>query len=189
MAEFDTCVGGGELPSDLALVGVGGVLPGGEFGVEGVEVGDAAIEALAGQGGELDLGDVEPNPCRGVWWISSRCASTKALAGWNALVEGADGVGVEVVHHQHDGLGVGVLVGEQVIDLMGPVNLGSVRLGVDAAPAASGFDPDEDRAGALADVLAVLFPVVTGLGGDRSRTCPSSWKGFSSMHTTGRRGS
>jgi hypothetical protein len=49
----------------LALVGVGGVLPGGEFGVE---VGDAAIEALAGQGGELDLGDVEPGAVSGVWW-------------------------------------------------------------------------------------------------------------------------
>ena len=76
------------------------------------------------------------NPCRGVWWISSRCAGAKALAGWNAHVEGAESVGVEVVHHQHDGLGVGVLVGEQVIDLMGPVDLGSVRLGVDAAPPA-----------------------------------------------------
>ena len=48
MAEFDAGVGGGELPLDLALVGVGGVLPGGEFGVEGVDVGDTAIEALAG---------------------------------------------------------------------------------------------------------------------------------------------
>ena len=56
MAELDPGIGGGELPLDLALVGVGGVLPGGEFGVEGVDVGDTAIEALAGEGGELDLG-------------------------------------------------------------------------------------------------------------------------------------
>ena len=48
MAELDPGVGGGELPLDLALVGVGGVLPGGEFGVEGVEVGDAPVEALSG---------------------------------------------------------------------------------------------------------------------------------------------
>ena len=46
MAEFGSGVGGGELPVDLAVVGVGGVLPGGEFGVEGVEVADAAVEAL-----------------------------------------------------------------------------------------------------------------------------------------------
>jgi hypothetical protein len=60
VAEFEAGVGGGELPVDLALISVGGVLPGGEFGVEGVDVGDAAVEALASQGGEFDLGDVEP---------------------------------------------------------------------------------------------------------------------------------
>jgi hypothetical protein len=84
-------------------------------------------------------------------------------------------VGVEVVHHQYDGLGVGVVVGEKVVHLTGLVDLGSVGLGVDAAPAAQGFDPDEDRAGAAADVLAVLFPVVAGLGGIGSRACPNSW--------------
>ena len=84
MAEFDAGVSGGELPVDLALVGVGGVLPGGEFGVEDVKVGDAAVEALAGQGGEFDLGDVEPGAVSGVWWISSRCASANAVAGSNA---------------------------------------------------------------------------------------------------------
>jgi hypothetical protein len=30
--------------------GVGGVLPGGEFGVEAVDIGDAPVEALAGEG-------------------------------------------------------------------------------------------------------------------------------------------
>ena len=84
MAELDPGVGGSELPLDLALVGVGGVLPGGEFGVEGVEVGDAPVEALAGQDGQLDLGDVEPGAVSGVWWISSRCASASAVAGSNA---------------------------------------------------------------------------------------------------------
>ena len=51
MAEFRAGVGGGELPVDLALVGVGLVLPGGEFGVECVEVTDAAVEALPAQDG------------------------------------------------------------------------------------------------------------------------------------------
>jgi hypothetical protein len=50
VAEFDAGVGGGELPVDLALLGVGGQLPGGEFGVEGVDVGDTPVEALSGQG-------------------------------------------------------------------------------------------------------------------------------------------
>ena len=66
-------------------------------------------------------------------------------------------MGVEVVHDEHDGLGVGVVMGEQVLDLASPVGLGSVGLGVDAAPPAQRFGPDEDRAGAVADVLAVFF--------------------------------
>ena len=117
-------------------------------------------------------------PWRGVWWISSRCASANACGGFERLVERADAVGVEVVHDQHDGLGVGVVVGEQVVDLTGPVDLGSVGLGVDAAPAAQGFDPDEDRAGAVADVLAVFFAVLTGLGGDRVADLPEQLVGL-----------
>ena len=84
MAEFDAGVGSGELPVDLSVVGVGGVLPGGEFGVEGVDVGDAPVEALAGEGGEFDLGDVEPGAVAGVWWISSRWARANAVAGSKA---------------------------------------------------------------------------------------------------------
>jgi hypothetical protein len=84
VAEFDAGICGGELRVDLPLIGVGGLLPGGELGVEGVKVGDAPVQALAGQGRELDLGDIEREPCRGVWWISSRCANTNAVAGSNA---------------------------------------------------------------------------------------------------------
>ena len=65
MAQFDACVVGGELPVHLTPVGVGGVLPGWEFGVEDVEVADPAIEALPGQRGEFALGDVEPRPVFG----------------------------------------------------------------------------------------------------------------------------
>lgn len=66
MAESDSCVVGGEVPVDLALVVVGGLLPGREFGVEDVEFGDAAVEALAGERGEFDLCDVEPGAVLGV---------------------------------------------------------------------------------------------------------------------------
>ena len=87
-------------------------------------------------------------------------------------------VGVEVVHDQHDGVGVGVVVGEQVLHLTGPVDPGPVGLGVDAAPAAQRLDPDEDRAGAVADVLAVFFPVPAGLGGDRVADLPQQLVGL-----------
>jgi hypothetical protein len=48
-------VAGGEVPVDLALVVVGGVLAGSQFGVEDAEVADAPVQALAGEGGQFDL--------------------------------------------------------------------------------------------------------------------------------------
>jgi hypothetical protein len=51
--------------------------------------------------------------------------------------------------------------------LVGPVDLGALWLGVDVAPAAQRLDPDEDRAGAVADILAVFSTVTAGDGGDR----------------------
>lgn len=47
VAEFDGGVVGGEVPLDLALIGIGLPLPGSEFGVEGPEVLDAPVQALA----------------------------------------------------------------------------------------------------------------------------------------------
>lgn len=50
VAESGAGVAGGEVPADLPLAGVGGVLPGREFGVEYVEGPDAAVKTLSGQG-------------------------------------------------------------------------------------------------------------------------------------------
>jgi hypothetical protein len=80
MAEFDAWVIGGEVPTRLALLGVDGALPGCEFGVEGVEVADAAVETLPRQRGQLDLGDVEAGP------VFGGVVDLQALGQGNALV-------------------------------------------------------------------------------------------------------
>ena len=46
MLEFDACVGGGEVPVGLGVVGIAVMLPSGDFFDEGLLVGDAAVEAL-----------------------------------------------------------------------------------------------------------------------------------------------
>ena len=76
-------------------------------------------------------------------------------------------MGVEVVHHQHHGLGVGVIHAQQLLDLAGPVDPGPLGQCLNPTPSAQGFDPHEDRARAAADVLAVLAGVVTGAGRER----------------------
>jgi len=94
VAEFDPGVVGGELPVDLALFGVGGVLPGGELGVEDLEVADAALEALPGQRRELDLGDVEPRPVFGGVVDLQALGQREGLGRIEGLVQGGDAVGV-----------------------------------------------------------------------------------------------
>ena len=82
-------------------------------------------------------------------------------------VEGSEGVGVEVVHDQHDLLGVGVVHGEQVVDLGGPVGPGAPVSGGHAPTTGQRLDPHEDRAGAVPDVLVVLLAVPARCGRER----------------------
>ena len=46
MLKFDASIFGGELPVSLGVAGIAVVLPGGNFVVEDLFVGNAAIEAL-----------------------------------------------------------------------------------------------------------------------------------------------
>jgi hypothetical protein len=95
VSELGSGVGGGELPVDLSLVGVDGVVPRGEFTVEDVQVGDATIQTLAGQGRQFDLGDVEPGPVlAGVVDLQPLCQGERL--GFEGLLERADRMGVRL---------------------------------------------------------------------------------------------
>src|SRR3954471_23430663 len=146
-------VAGGEVPVDLPLVGVDGVLPGGQLVVEDVEVVDPPVQALSGQGGQLDLGDVQPGAVFGGVVDLQPGGEAARLDRLERLVQGAERVGVEVVHDQDHRLGVGIVDGEQVIDLGGPVEPGAPGPGIHASAAGQRLDPDEDRAAAVPDVL------------------------------------
>ena len=63
--EFDTRVVGGEVPVDLGSDPVSGGLPSADFGSQGVDGVDAAVEALADRHAEFDLGDVQPTAVLG----------------------------------------------------------------------------------------------------------------------------
>ena len=124
MAEFHPGVVGGVLPVDLTFLSVGGVPPGGELGAQDLEVADARGQALPGQGGELDLGDVEPRPVLGGVMDLQALGQRVGLGRFEGLLQRGDAVGVEVVHDQHHGLGLGVVDGQQLLDLAGPVDPG-----------------------------------------------------------------
>lgn len=114
---------------------------------------DSSISAMLSQ-----------EPCLGVWWISSSAGQGVGLRGREGLVERGDRVGVDVVHHQDDLVRRGVVDGQQMVHAVGPVGAGPGGLGVGAAPTPQWFGPDEDRAGAVANVLGVLAGYLPRLG-------------------------
>jgi hypothetical protein len=58
--EVDSCVGGGELPVGLGVVGIAVMLPGGDFVDEGLFVGNTTVEALGRQDAEFGFRQIEP---------------------------------------------------------------------------------------------------------------------------------
>lgn len=68
------------------------------------------------------------DPCGGVVDLQALCQRPGFGCG-EGLVEGPDGVGIEIVHHQHDFLGIGIVNAEQVINFLSPVDSGCAGCG------------------------------------------------------------
>ena len=82
------------------------------------------------------------------------------------------------LHLNLDSLGAGVVDGEQMLDLVRPVDPGAPWSGDDAPPARQGLDPAEDRARPTARVLAVLPAVATRGGEDGFTSVPEELVGL-----------
>jgi hypothetical protein len=84
----------------------------------------ALRETLARQSSEFDLGHIQPTPMqRGVMDFQFGRETTR-FGGREGVVKGGRGVSGEVVHHQDDFLGVGILDVDHVLHEMGK-SLGS----------------------------------------------------------------
>ena len=109
-------------------------------------------------------------PCLGVWWISSLSASRLASAGREGLVERGRRVGVELVHDQHDPLGVGVVDVDQLLDAVRPVEPGALVADAHLPPAAQRLADQEEVDHPAPHVLRVVArragPGAAGSGAD-----------------------
>jgi hypothetical protein len=72
------------------------------------------------------------------------------------LIQRRRGVGVEVVLHQHDPLGVGIVDIQQVLDAVRPVDAGAPVADHDVAPAGKRLADQEQVAHPAALVLIIL---------------------------------
>src|SRR5579883_1052704 len=103
--EFDARVGRREAPMDLAGGSRGVPLP--QEGAEVGRAGDPLVEALQGDRGEEDLGDVEPAAVlRGVMNLEA-LGQPAGLLGLEGFVQAGQRMDVQVVHDQHDDPGGG----------------------------------------------------------------------------------
>ena len=151
-------------------------------------VGDAPVEALAAHGAQLDLRDVQPAPvlracsgspaCRPAAW--PRPAGTPRRAGRR--------VGVQVVQHQDDPLGVRVAHVDQVLDDVRPVQLGPPLGDLTCRCPRSGSHRGTG-CGPAPLVLVVVRACAARRAGRRGRASARNCLLASSRQTCGRRGS
>ena len=105
--KFDACILGGELPLGRGGVGVSAFDPSGRFRGHGAGVGQTPVQALAGQHAEFRFGHVQPTAVLGRVRELKLVQQPARLRRRKRLVQRGAGVGVEVVHHQRDPLGLG----------------------------------------------------------------------------------
>src|SRR5436309_16012087 len=103
---------------------------------ECVAVGNAAIQALAGEHAEFGLGHVEPTAVfRGVMNLQLG-GQPLGFGGWKRLVQRSRRVDVQLVYDQDNLLDVGEMHVDQVLDDVREVSRRSMSADYDLSPAA-----------------------------------------------------
>ena len=162
--KFAACFFQRELP---LYRGPGGIALGharGDVGREFLLGGNALVQAPAGNGREFAFDHVEPGRIlRRVMHLEAR-GQGPGLLGGQVLVEDGVGVGVEVVLHQPDFLGLRIC-GGQLLHEAAVVGAGAAGRDLDRALAGAGFEGGRPAGRALAHVGAALPAGAAGLGG------------------------
>ena len=103
---LNTCVRGSELPVGLGVVGISIIFPGCDFVDEGLFIRNAAIEALGRKNTEFGLRHIEPTAV--LWRVMpfEPFGQPPCFGSGKSFIERSLGVGVEIILHQSDFLGV-----------------------------------------------------------------------------------
>src|SRR5712691_10448833 len=154
--ELDPGVLGRKAPVDATTRSVACRPPRCDLPLQRRPIGQAAVQALPGEHGKLDLGHVQPAAMLGGVVQLQPIGQPLGLGWLERLIQRRGGVGVEVVLHQHDLLGAGVVDLEQVLDAVCPVDAGAPVADHDVAPAAQRLADHKQVADPAALVLIVL---------------------------------
>src|SRR6266567_4441935 len=155
VAKDAPCIGGGELPIDAALAAVCAGVPGARPAAQLAEGGDpVAAEALPRPEADLDLGWVEPARVLGGVVHRESPPEPESFQRPEGVGERFLAVGVQVVHHEVDGLGGGV-GGSDLLHRVGEARSLAVAGGVRQVAPALGLDDAEDVRRPVAHVLVI----------------------------------
>ena len=113
MFELDAGGVGCEVPVCLGISAVAMLDPGCDLLGEGLLVGDAPIEALRGQDGQLGFGEIEPGAMLGRVMPFEPFDQATGFGSGEGLIERCLRVDVEIVLDQNNGLGVGKWVSDR----------------------------------------------------------------------------
>src|ERR1700719_439200 len=145
-----------EGPLDGAALVVSTPLPGADFLAQGVVIRHAPLQALAGERGDFDFGDVQPAPVLGR--VVEDDPAQQLASCWHAqdVLEAATKVGVQVIHDEMYAPGTAVDALQQVAHEHDEIELAAAFGDRDRAPARFGLDGDEQMGRSGAHVLVVL---------------------------------
>jgi hypothetical protein len=161
--EFAISILAREGPLDGAALVVSTPLPSADLVAQGVVIRYAPLQALAGERGDLDFGDVQPAAALGRVVEDDPAQEPASRRHAQDVLEAATKGGIQVIHHRVDPPGVAIHALQQVAHEGDEIELTAVFGDRDRAAARFGFDRDEQIGRSGAPVLAVLPPRCTGV--------------------------
>lgn len=155
------------MPVEGTIEGAVGVLPDGERRVKRDQCVNPSVKALAREGTQEALRDVKPTAMLGRI-VNLEAFGERSGLGWGeCLVEGSDGMCVQVIHDQPDQRRFGIVYSKQFLDLPCPVQGGSAGKRGHMAPRRQRLAEQEDAGGAATDVFAIQLGAGTLPHGER----------------------
>ena len=157
MPKLTVCILSSEVPFNGASLCVSRLLPCIDFGLQGMAIGDASIQALAAEDANFDLRHVEPAR---VFGRVVKLDAAQELAGRSLtqhIIETFPEMGVEIVQHQMYAACPGIDTGEQFFNERDEVGFPPMRSDRDDSHSSLGFNCYKQVGRAIAHVLVVLF--------------------------------
>ena len=156
-SHLSICILKGEVPFDGSLLGVSGVLPSTNFGLQSLSTSHASIQALSAEDANFNLGHVQPACVLGRVVELHAAQELGGRARSNHIVEAHSKLGVQVVQNQVNSACFGIGASEKLIDKGDEINFSAMGSNRGDSFTALGLDGHEQVGRAVAYVLVVLL--------------------------------